>query len=578
MNELKQIPYGISNFAYLRRSNFYYVDKTMHIPTLERIGNFLFLVRPRRMGKSLMLSMLSSYYDINQAKDFDTLFDNLWIHEHPTTEKNRFLVLYLDFSQISAKLENLEEKVEEFLDGAISRFVRKYEDRFYAGFFDEIAKFSNGSQKLVYVTGTAKDLGLPLYLIIDEYDNFTNNILNAIGFKEYQDITHGVGFYRDLFKKFKPNFERILMLGVSPITLDDLTSGFNISTNYTTRPKFNAMLGLDEEELRQMIEYYRQAGAITSAADDIICDMKPWYDNYCFAAENIDKPKVFNTSMAMRYLSNLVEDGRPPKELLDPNVRTDYSKLRRLIEIDGAKPERKRIIQQITTDGYIRKPLVSSFPAEHIGDENNYVSLLFYYGMLTISGEIGEDLVLSIPNRCINEMYYSYMRDIYDSDGIISMDSFRNSFRAMAEEGDPTEFATYIAKLYKESTSVRMLIDGERAVQTFLLAYIKLTTYYITKAEREMNHGYADIVLLPNPDPKFSNVRHAYVIELKYITKGDDSETMRQTKLAEAQEQLSRYAQDTELLALPSSIQIHTMAMIFAGEELAIVKHEVVRR
>ena len=283
--DYKLVPYGISDFEQVRKENKYLVDKTMFFEKMERAGNFLFLVRPRRFGKSLFLDMLESYYDINQKNNFHELFKGLYVADHPTKEQGEFLVMHLDFSVVGSDLENLYENFNRYLSQRCLLFANKYAAYYPDDFMEYMQREKTGMGMLNLIHGYSHELRLKLYLIVDEYDNFTNNVLNVKGQQAYHELTHGTGFYRDIFKLFKPMFHRIIMLGVSPITLDDLTSGYNIALNMSLDARFNQMLGFSEEEVRQMIRYYKEVGAIgeDKTEDDIIADMKPWYDNYCFA-------------------------------------------------------------------------------------------------------------------------------------------------------------------------------------------------------------------------------------------------------------------------------------------------------
>ena len=249
--DYKLVPYGISDFEQLRKENKYLVDKTMFFEKMERAGNFLFLVRPRRFGKSLFLDMLESYYDINQKDNFQELFKGLYVVDHPTKEQGEFLVMHLNFSMMGSDLDNLYEDFNIYLSRRCEFFAKKYVAYYPKGFVEDLLREKTGMGMLNRIYDASHELRLKLYLIVDEYDNFTNNVLNVKGQQAYHELTHGTGFYRDIFKIFKPMFHRIIMLGVSPITLDDLTSGYNIALNMSLDARFNQMLGFSEEEVRQ---------------------------------------------------------------------------------------------------------------------------------------------------------------------------------------------------------------------------------------------------------------------------------------------------------------------------------------
>ena len=547
----------------------------MYFERMEQAGHFLFLVRPRRFGKSLFLNMLEAYYDINEKDNFPELFKGLYVAEHPTENRNRFLVLHLDFSLVGSRLENLEEDFNRYCGGEVDSFIDSYKRFYEPQVVERVLNEKTAVGKLNQVRMAAKKRGLKLYLIVDEYDNFTNNVLNTKGHEAYHALTHGTGFYRDVFKVFKPMFDRIIMLGVSPITLDDLTSGYNIALNMTIDPRFNQMLGFSEEEVRQMIRYYKEVGAIKPelTEDGIIADIKPWYDNYCFAKSSFGKePSKFNSDMVCYYMSNLVDTGRRPKELIDPNTMTDYGKLRRLIEIDQMSKERVGIIHKIAEDGFIYGQIVSHFPAERIMEYGNFVSLLYYYGMLTIGGVEGELLTLAIPNNNVRLQYYHYLLDEYQSIAPVNVSDLKMDFSLAAIHGDWRPLIELVCQAYHDTTSMRQLIEGERNLQGFMNAYLTLTNYYLVAPELEMNHGFCDFFLLPNYKA-YPMVAHSYILELKYLKAGSsEAEAMRQWE--DAVGQIRRYAADRRLQAMLHGTRLHPIVVQIRGCDL--VKYEEV--
>ena len=574
--DYKHVPYGIADFEQVRKENLYLVDKTMFFEKMERAGHFLFLVRPRRFGKSLFLDMLESYYDINQKDNFQELFKGLYVADHPTKEQGQFQVLHLDFSAVGSDLDNLYENFNRYLTQRCILFAQKYAAYYPNGFVEELQSQGNGMAMLNWINGVSHELRLNLYLIVDEYDNFTNNVLNVKGQRAYHELTHGTGFYRDIFKLFKPMFHRIIMLGVSPITLDDLTSGYNIALNMSLDARFNQMLGFSEEEVRQMIRYYKEVGAIgeDKTEDDIIADMKPWYDNYCFADDSFGvEPSMFNCDMVCYYMSQLVDTGKRPKVMVDPNTMTDYGKLKRLIEIDNMEENRLRIIHEITEKGYIQGILVSHFPAERIMDYDNFVSLLYYYGMLTIGGVEGELLTLTIPNNNVRLQYYRYLRDEYREISPISTTELSKCYVRAAIHGDWRPLIEFICKAYHDTTAVRQLIEGERNLQGFMNAYLSLTNYYQVAPEMEFSHGYCDFFLLPNY-LTYPMVAHSYILELKYL-KSDATEAEAEKQWTEAVDQIKTYAADKKLQSMLHGSTLHPIVIQIKGYDL--VKYEEIK-
>ena len=568
-NDFKLIPYGISSFKQVREENKYLVDKTRFFEQMELAGNFLFLVRPRRFGKSLFLNMLEAYYDINEKDNFDKLFAGLYVADHPTGNRNKYLVMHLDFSQIQGDVDLIAENLNIYLTNQCNLFALKYKQFYPAELTQLLQQATTGSSKLNLIGNLSRQLGIRLYLIVDEYDNFTNDVLNTKGQQAYHELTHGTGIYRELFKKFKPVFDRIIMLGVSPITLDDLTSGYNIALNITMDPRFNQMLGFSEDDVRQMIRYYKEVGAIKPEVteDSIIADMKPWYDNYCFAKACFDKePSMFNSDMVCYYLSNLIGVGQRPEELIDPNTMTDYGKLKRLIKIDKTEGKRIEIIHDIAEKGFIKARLVSHFPAEKMMEFGNFVSLLYYYGMLTIGGVVGDRLKLIIPNNNVRLQYYQYLLDEYSSIHSIDISDLDDAFDEAALEGDWQPLISFICKAYHDTTAVRQLIEGERNLQGFMNAYLTLTNYYLVAPEMEFNHGYCDFFLLPNY-AVYPMVRHSYILELKYL-KADATDAEADRQWSDAREQIKTYAADKKLQSMLHGTQLHPIVVQIKGYDL----------
>ena len=565
-NSVRQLPLGISDFGLVIRQGCYYVDKTMYIPRLEMASNYLFLVRPRRFGKSLLLSMLKSYYDINEKDRFDEYFGQLWIGSHPTPYRNRYAVLHLDFSQVTGTIDELKANFDDYCGIKLDGFAQQYEYLFYDGFANDMKQRDWATKKLNFLGDRAKYYNVPLYLIIDEYDNFTNTVLNQHGQDIYTGLTHGEGFYRDIFKLFKPNFERVLMLGVSPVTMDDLTSGYNIATNITARGAFNHMLGFSEDEVRQMFGYYSEAGLLKGDIDAMLQEMKPWYDNYCFAKEGLSESRVFNSNMVLYYLSTRIAEGHAPDEMTDPNARTDYQKMKRLIQLDRLEPQRKSIIYKIAEEGYIYSRLVPYFPASEMVKFDNFVSLLYYYGMLTITGSNGLMLRLGIPNNNVRKQYYGYLLEEYDR--IRPADHWRidEAYQAAALSGDWQPLVRTISEEYEKTCAVRCLIEGERNLQGFFTAYLSMTSYYLTAPELELNHGYCDFFLLPDLG-RYPMVAHSYILELKYL-KQDATAEEADAQWAEAVSQITRYAQDEKVRLLCGPTQLHLIVAQYRGYQL----------
>ena len=579
--QVKLLPYGVADFVTVIEQNLYYVDKTMFIPELEKQPRNLFFIRPRRFGKSIFLSMLYSYYDCTQSHKFQSLFGNLWIGQHPTPLQGKYQVLFLDFSQITGNIDKLETKFNSYLSINLDAFVRQYSE-YYQAEMEEILAQEDFEEKMELIFKAAKAHKYHLYLIIDEYDNFTNVILNERGEKVYHAITHADGFYRDVFKKFKGNFERIFMMGVSPVTLDDVTSGFNIGWNISIKPEFDEMLGFSTTDVVEMFTYYKEHGSIPadSDIDAIVNDMKPWYDNYCFAKQALKKKtRMFNCDMVLYYLRNYMDAGCPPEEMIDPNTRTDYGKMKKLLQFDKLDGERKGIIRKIAEEEQIVTQLYESFSAYQIPKAEIFPSLLFYYGMLTIKGTRGSKLILGIPNNNVRKQYYGYLEEEYQAKAYVDVNQLTDYYYDMAYDGKWEEGLRFMADAYAKVSSVRDGIEAERNLQGFFMAYLNLNDYYITAPELELNHGYCDFFLLPDLTHYAS--QHSYILELKVLSKKDFSAivegeftedgkpmTKVEKQWREAVEQIHRYAEAPRVEALRQGTKLHLIIMQFEGWEL----------
>ena len=579
--QVKLLPYGVADFVTVIEQNLYYVDKTMFIPELEKQPRNLFFIRPRRFGKSIFLSMLYSYYDCAQSHKFQSLFGNLWIGQHPTPLQGKYQVLFLDFSQITGNIDKLETKFNSYLSINLDAFVRQYSE-YYQAEMEEILAQEDFEEKMELIFKAAKAHQYHLYLIIDEYDNFTNVILNERGEKVYHAITHADGFYRDVFKKFKGNFERIFMMGVSPVTLDDVTSGFNIGWNISIKPEFDEMLGFSTTDVVEMFTYYKKHGSIPadSDIDAIVNDMKPWYDNYCFAKQALKKKtRMFNCDMVLYYLRNYMDAGCPPEEMIDPNTRTDYGKMKKLLQFDKLDGERKGIIRKIAEEEQIVTQLYESFSAYQIPKAEIFPSLLFYYGMLTIKGTRGSKLILGIPNNNVRKQYYGYLEEEYQAKAYVDVNQLTDYYYDMAYDGKWEEGLRFMADAYAKVSSVRDGIEAERNLQGFFMAYLNLNDYYITAPELELNHGYCDFFLLPDLTHYAS--QHSYILELKVLSKKDFSAivegeftedgkpmTKAEKQWREAVEQIHRYAEAPRVEALRQGTKLHLIIMQFEGWEL----------
>ena len=581
---MKALPYGISDFPRIRRKSFYYVDKTRFIEMLERQPPYLFLIRPRRFGKSLFLAMLETYYSIDYADSFEELFGDLYIGQHPTEDHNKYMILRFNFSEVKARLEEVEQKFSEYCCMVMKDFIQKYENLLGSAVWqivnvDETDPGLMLSSLKQYVSRTSYPR---IYLMIDEYDNFTNTILSSHGQDPYKKRMHGDGFIRSFFNVVKAStsnadaaVDRLFITGVSPITMDDVTSGFNIGMNISMQPMFNSIIGFSEGEVREMIGYYKKEGALPEdvTADSLVEMMKPWYDNYCFSEDRLEE-RMFNSDMTLYFLNSYLQQGKAPKTMVDNNIRTDYNKLRHLVQVDKTFGANASVIQQIIAKGSITANIVTAFPAEKMTDTENFKSLLFYFGMLSIQGMDFGSTVLCIPNLTVREQLYTYLVEAYSEAKMFELDlsTFSALVKEMALRGQWEPVFRFFARELERQSAIREFIEGEAHVKGFLLAYLGLTQGYTILPEHESSKGYADFYMMPDLQRQ-PDIAYSYIVEVKYACRDASEATITQLK-EEAAEQLARYASDENVLRTKGKTELGLITLVFKGWELVVAEKQ----
>ena len=574
-SERKLLPYGMMNFADIRLDNYYYVDKTSFIPVIEQSDRFFFFIRPRRFGKSLTLNMLQHYYDVRTRDKFDALFGDLYIGKHPTRDRNSYLVLYLNFSGISGELHNYRKGLDAHCNTSFDYFCDIYAEYLPKGIKEVLNEKAGAVEQLDYLYHQCELAGQQIYLFIDEYDHFTNAILSdAESIHRYTEETHKEGYLRAFFNRVKAgtysSIKRCFITGVSPVTMDDLTSGFNIGTNYSLTPKFNAMMGFTEDEVREMLTYYSTKAPFHHTVDELIELMKPWYDNYCFAQECYDQPTMYNSNMVLYFVKNYIDNnGKAPRNMIESNIRIDYEKLRMLIRKDKEFAHDASIIQTLVSQGYITGELKDGFPAANIVDSDNFVSLLYYFGMLTVSGTFEGKTKLIIPNQVVREQLYTYLLNTYNEADL----SFSNHEKdelssALAYRGAWQSYFDYIADCLKRYASQRDKQKGESFVHGFTLAMTAQNRFYRPISEADTQSGYVDIFLSPMLEI-YPDMSHSYIIELKYARYKDPESRVEELR-AEAIAQANRYADTDRVKNAIGTTQLHKIVVVYKGMEMRV--------
>ncbi len=571
----KRIPYGMMNFEDVRKEDCYYVDKTPYIEEVEASNKYFFYIRPRRFGKSLTLSMLQNYYDVNKEDKFEQLFGNLYIGKHPTPERNKYLVLWLDFSSVAAGLDDYKDGLDANCNLAYNDFCDVYQSLLPKGIKEEMNKLDGCVDQLLFLCREANKAGQQIYLFIDEYDHFTNKILGEPQhMTSYRKQTHGEGYLRLFFDAVKSatatSLKRVFVTGVSPVTMDDLTSGFNIGTNYSLSADFNEMTGFTEEEVRDMLTYYSTVCPFRHSVDELIKTMKPFYDNYCFALQSYGRVTMYNSVMVLYFIDQYISNGYEiPMDMIEENIRIDYNKLRMLIRHDKEFANDASIIQRLVTQGFVTGTLKKGFPAESINDPDNFVSLLFYFGMITIAGTYRGKTKFVIPNEVVREQIYAYLLSTYQENELTYDKHEKGELEsALAYDGDYRSYFAYIADTIKQYSSQRDRQKGEAYVHGFTLAMTCQNMFYRPVSELDNQGGYADIFLRPLLE-NYPDLEHSYIVELKYC-KADATDEQVEKLKADAIEQVNRYADSEVVRTDVRNTRLHKLVVIFRSVDMVV--------
>ena len=575
MEKTRPILYGVADYAQIRRKNAWFVDRTAKIRDLENTAYAMFL-RPRRFGKSLIISMLHAYYDVNFADRFEEFFSGTDIGADPTEERGRYLVLYFDFSAVSKNPAEVQLKFDRYVSLCCDTFARNYRDRLPEGLTDRILKDVNSDEKINEIVLGLKGTGLKLYVLIDEYDNFTNTILAESGRKAYDELCHGGGFFKQFFANLKTATSdtdapvtRLFITGVSPVTMDDVTSGFNIGTNISLMPQFADFTGFRHDDLRAIADYYgAQCGFDADKAYDAALT---WYDNCRFGSP--DAPPLANTTLVLGFFSYLWRTGKFPDDMVDENLRTDYAKIRHLVTVDRRLNGNFHVLENLLSGNSLEGPLVKSFQARELTKKENFTSLLYWLGITTITGRDFELVRFGIPNETLKELAAKMIpdaySDIYQIDGRIF--DINKELVAFARRGEWKGFIDILSGIVKENFAVRDSVEGEKVVQSTVVALLMAAKgpYYV-KHEGEAGGGFYDLALAPQLD-RWPEIAHAALIEMKYVKAGDPPptpEALADTK-AKAIEQLDRYSADPAVVAA-ATVALHRLVLVFHGGDCVL--------
>ena len=555
MEKTRPILYGVADYAQIRKKNAWFVDRTAKIRDLEQTAYAVFL-RPRRFGKSMLVTMLRAYYDVEYADRFEEFFSGTDIGANPTEERGKYLVVKFDFSAVSKDISKVQDSFDEYAGLCCDTFARTYAKLLPDGLPERIFAADNVCMKLNEIFLGMRNGKHKLYVMIDEYDNFTNTILAESGLNAYNELCHGDGFVKQFFTILKTAtsdiespLPRLFITGVSPVTMDDVTSGFNIGTNISLMPQYADLTGFRHDDLRAISDYYAaHCGFDAERAYDTAIR---WYDNYRFGSASA--PSVANTTIVLSLFNYLWQTKQFPPDFIDENLRTDYSKIRHLVTLDRRLNGNFHVLENLIAGGNLSERLVKSFQARELTKKENFTSLLYWLGITTITGESFGKTTFGIPNETLKELAAKMIPAAYSDVHKIDERVFdiNDGLCDFAEKGEWKGFVGILSQIVKENFAVRDAVDGEKVVQSTLVALLVAAGGpYFVKHEREAGGGFYDIALEPQL-LRWPEIAHAALIEMKYVKAGDPAPTKEQLEKIKEQAivQLDQYSADPTLVA-----------------------------
>lgn len=577
-----KIPYGIADFAEIRRGKNFYVDKTPFLPLLERAGYNLVFLRPRRMGKSSLISMMAHYYDMGRADQFDELFGGLWIHEHPTPEKNAYVVLHLNFGQVTGEDDRAvkvayAQVVRKALDTKLSYLLSRSERlRQHVGSLDTqtdpIGMVSDAM-------GILQGMGLRMYIMIDEYDTFANSLLAAGNRDLYESLTEKTGFVRSFYRMLKAGVDtggigRTFITGVAPLLLDDLYTGFNITSSITLDPHFRQLAGFTHKDVERATDEFIAsnpdivADARLGNRAELLETLEQHYDGYRLSRRSAER--TFNADMVLYFFRQLEMYGAFPEQMLDPNARTDYKKFYGLFEASGQPAQdRRNVLETVLNEGAISGKLLETFGrTPSPPPREQFISLLFYTGMLTLSAKppVGWVNYFEIPNLVIRNMQWEHFEAILkETSGIeLTVPEIAETQLEMAVRGDIMPYLQAVYEHVMKVLSSRDMTDfGERALKMILITSAVMSGIFHVLSEKEAKQGFSDLFLTPRFDAW--DAKYSWMMELKYV-KAKATEASIEKEFADAHEQLQRYMADTTLIPLlTKKHEMKAVTIVFVG-------------
>jgi hypothetical protein len=538
-----KIPYGESNFTTVIKDGYFYQDRTAYIGELETLPKFLYYLRPRRFGKSLFVSMLEHYYGLEYKSEFDTLFGKLAIGKKPTPLANQYMILKFEFSGIQTNTpENTFNGFLKKVRDSIRVFLTQYEAIFPIDIHQSIIAQEQPNDVInelfVYYKKISITKKIPkIYLLIDEYDHFANELI-SFNFKFFAKSVTENGFVRKFYEILKIAtwngvIDRLFITGVSPITLDSMTSGFNIGTNITLHPHFHSMMGFEEKEVQNIL---KGIGVKKADLASVLNDLRAWYDGYLF---HIDaKSHVYNPDMVLYFAVYYQAVKKYPDNLLDSNIASDYSKIRNIFKIQQNEESHLDTLRLLSDTGEITAVLTTEFSLVKNFEQDDLVSLLFYMGFLTIRSEVLGSLVFTFPNYVIEKLYADYFISMVKEQAGLPIENSKLNFaiRELATWGTPQYLYNQVSDIVTVLSTRDSKDFNEMSLKAIFVSLLHQQKFYYVHSEFETERQYVDVFLETIRGYK---VKFEVAFELKYIKKGETINV--ENELDKAEIQLMNY-------------------------------------
>ena len=588
-----RFPYGVCDFEKVMTEGYFYVDRTDKIPIIEETGEYMLFLRPRRFGKSLVLSMLENYYDVAKAKLFEQLFGHLAIGQNPTPKHNQYLVMNWDFSAVDStgSAEDVRQRLHNHINGCIEHFTVRYRN-----FLEHEIQLhpTDALRSLQSVLAAVEGTPYQLYLLIDEYDNFANEVMMAgqsNSRERYEALIQGEGALKAVFKAVKAatkgmGLARLFITGVSPVVMSDISSGFNIAKNISQTPKFNDLCGFWEAEIVVALQRLAsECGFAEQQVDEALAMMRAFYNGYCFFPES--EGLLYNSTLALYFLDHLQDTCQYPRQILDDNLAMDRGKIIYVSQL----PHGEQVIAKALDE---EQPLAIAQLASRFGvnemltatkDTPFMASLLYYFGVLTFGGYTANgELILKIPNLVTRKLYVEQIQELLLPEWTTKEEAMR-LVQQFYQTGNLQPLCQFMVQTYFKAFSNRdYRWTDEFTIKTAFLTLLFNDTFYLMDSEPALGRGYADLTMIVRPDMRRYQLLD-FLLEFKYIKLKEIDLTAEQLKklsdeelkikepikekLAASQSQLDRYRQTLQS-RYGNQLRLHSYSVVAVGYEREI--------